>query len=635
MNRLLRGLGLGLAIVVGFLLVSAQTPTGPSTVYRNLVLDYRGNGNDQANNDSALSAAVTFMNARGGYTFVPRGAYRHNTVIPELTCKGCGFIGEGSGTRSDSSNAGPGTATGSVFRLNAATGNTLTIATTARGVVVRDIAFWPVVKRTSGFEIVDKGHHSSIDGVSCSYIYNCLQVGAGSVGSNVRRLRVFGMWGDYGVQYQGTGNASQLSLWSQGNALDDAICYNPYNTYEPAASGNGRVAGAWATGASVAQYEIRSANSYWWQANNAGTTLGSGSGPTITSLYTNAGDPTTTYFTDNGITWRMVGKVGNSCINFDGTAVGIWVSKVQALTTDYGFTISNGVGVDTPPQSITIRDSMADHNIGHGVYATAGYMIRLTDNDLVLSATGRGFHGTNGFTGELALTGNKVWKNALDGVLLPPITSLHGTVTGNRIVGNGYLTSDTYDGLVVGNATQVMVLGNFIGPAYGAVAGTQRYAINIGASADYFTIGTNNLTGNGTGDILNAAGRSATKQLPGGLSKATTLTRAFATASGDVAYTGCGFRPSAVLFFGGQAGGSAITLMGIADMAAATGPTGQQSMSVPGTYNIAANVLVLGSGGNDQTAVLKSIDATGFTLTWTKTGAPGGADATVPYLCLQ
>jgi hypothetical protein len=112
-------------------------------------------------------------------------------------------------------------------------------------------------------------------------------------------------------------------------------------------------------------------------------------------------------------------------------------------------------------------------------------------------------------------------------------------------------------------------------------------------------------------------------------SKVITLTRSFATASGDISYTGVGFRPIALIAFGSQANGSPVTFLGIVDSALEC-----QNLNTATTHDVTARFLVLGSGGHDQTAIVKSYDADGFTLTWTKTGFPGGPDASIAVLCL-
>ena len=122
------------------------------------------------------------------------------------------------------------------------------------------------------------------------------------------------------------------------------------------------------------------------------------------------------------------------------------------------------------------------------------------------------------------------------------------------------------------------------------------------------------------------------------LSKVIYFTRDMTAATGDVAYTGVGFTPKSIIFLGsinGTATGGAIGLAG-------SGIT-QDGMTivVNGALNFGAwaNATTAcfsinnGAGGTDQTAKVKTFDADGFTITWTKNGSPTGTGQVIA-LCL-
>jgi len=103
--------------------------------------------------------------------------------------------------------------------------------------------------------------------------------------------------------------------------------------------------------------------------------------------------------------------------------------------------------------------------------------------------------------------------------------------------------------------------------------------------------------------------------------KLKTESRLAATASGDVAYTGYGFQPTSLIVIAG--GSNKTKSTGLADV----------NLAEVAVYQIGAqDHLALASqlihmefsAGNGQTAVLKTLDADGFTLTWTKSGTGGG-----------
>lgn len=115
-----------------------------------------------------------------------------------------------------------------------------------------------------------------------------------------------------------------------------------------------------------------------------------------------------------------------------------------------------------------------------------------------------------------------------------------------------------------------------------------------------------------------------------------TATRDDAAASGDVSYTGAGFQPTAVICFAICAGAGQQFSLGMADDSLAEMCV-YQRIDAPG-YLLPETTLfinVLASVGNGQSAVLKTLDVDGFTLTWTKAGTPNANDITLIFLCLR
>jgi len=102
--------------------------------------------------------------------------------------------------------------------------------------------------------------------------------------------------------------------------------------------------------------------------------------------------------------------------------------------------------------------------------------------------------------------------------------------------------------------------------------------------------------------------------------------RDVSTASGDQVITGVGFQPKALIVMGvGASGTTDKIVFGMADSSLAemaifeqTGPTYQRNTTK------LISLYHYGGAGNYLTAVLKTFDVGGFTLTWTKTGAPTG-----------
>lgn len=108
-------------------------------------------------------------------------------------------------------------------------------------------------------------------------------------------------------------------------------------------------------------------------------------------------------------------------------------------------------------------------------------------------------------------------------------------------------------------------------------------------------------------------------------------TRTLDAADGDVSYTGYGFRPTALIILAGFGGGAPLSVgfgdVNLAEMCLYNAPPSAAEWT---RFTISTNTIVYmqTSTGNYAVAVLKTLDADGFTLTWTKTGTPTPGAAT-------
>jgi len=113
-----------------------------------------------------------------------------------------------------------------------------------------------------------------------------------------------------------------------------------------------------------------------------------------------------------------------------------------------------------------------------------------------------------------------------------------------------------------------------------------------------------------------------------------TFTRAMGAASGDVAYTGVGFKPTAIIFLASLAnkGWSVGFDDGTVHCALFSYGTGPVLFTLVATSSI---YVVEDATPKSQGAIVKTLDADGFTLTWAIEGTPATANATVYYLALR
>lgn len=143
----------------------------------------------------------------------------------------------------------------------------------------------------------------------------------------------------------------------------------------------------------------------------------------------------------------------------------------------------------------------------------------------------------------------------------------------------------------------------------------------------------NTLTYSGTDGSTVAFGAGGTVLYSGSStlsSKLISLTRAPGTSSGSVSYTGVGFTPTSIIFFGAPGGTTNVGFIGLVDSARSGA-----SLYDLGAPTIAVAAVAVGAVGALQSATVSSYDADGFTLAWTKTGSPGGADYTIYALCFR
>lgn len=118
--------------------------------------------------------------------------------------------------------------------------------------------------------------------------------------------------------------------------------------------------------------------------------------------------------------------------------------------------------------------------------------------------------------------------------------------------------------------------------------------------------------------------------------KVGTFSRDMTAVSGNVAYTGVGFKPKAVIFLATVSNTSRMSI-GVDD--------GTNRGDVLDQYPVLANsyasstshciAMVEGNNVTFQTASINSMDADGFTLAWVKDGSPSAANANIIYLAFR
>jgi len=137
-----------------------------------------------------------------------------------------------------------------------------------------------------------------------------------------------------------------------------------------------------------------------------------------------------------------------------------------------------------------------------------------------------------------------------------------------------------------------------------------------------------------SGYVLTSGGANAVPSFQAAASVSSrvvnTIVRAAAAGSGDVSYTGAGFAPSAIILLAFNEDDVNGISIGVGDSAAREGDIEFYLGGTDGQE--AARIAQVGGGSNGQHASLKTMDADGVTLTWTKYGAGRQAHFTILYL---
>jgi hypothetical protein len=116
-------------------------------------------------------------------------------------------------------------------------------------------------------------------------------------------------------------------------------------------------------------------------------------------------------------------------------------------------------------------------------------------------------------------------------------------------------------------------------------------------------------------------------------------------ANGDVAYTGIGFVPTSIIFrsmaiSGANVDGFVDSAKGMRRLFMMMDNAGTGAIIVETSTTDCLGITSVGDGNvtpdsTGQTAVLKTFDSDGFTLTWTKHGSPSPATVTIIALCYK
>lgn len=123
--------------------------------------------------------------------------------------------------------------------------------------------------------------------------------------------------------------------------------------------------------------------------------------------------------------------------------------------------------------------------------------------------------------------------------------------------------------------------------------------------------------------------------------KIITVSRVMDAAGGDVATTGVGFAPDLIVFIAAK-NAVALSALSCGIWVPDVGDTNQRMFYLSpsilaSSFSLASSraIILDEGGGAKQSAIVKSSDADGFTLTWVKDGSPSNVTAYVFAVCFK
>jgi len=428
-----------------------------------------------------VNAAIAAANAGTGAKrlLFRAGTYTFSAALTTITANNVVLEGEGDYNG------------GTTFNFTTTTGNDITISGAHSG--VRGVYFATTARKTSGYSVKLLGFRSFVDQVRMDYVFNGVHVADGATEARIGTIHFRYLLGTRGVLFGGTAGARCYRL-----VIDDIAADNPLPLTHPAPSG----VKTWATATAYSLNDMTLVNSKVYQCTTAGTSAGSGSGPSGIPG-TGGSDAFSTTITDGTCVWKFVYDGDLKWIVQESYAYSLVVNKAALINGYTSFVQADAAATGTSyPTWATFWDLESDHPFDVGVLLERGEGFDASGPWISSSMRAQGMVFGANHRGEITVRGHRVFGNAKEGILhnAGPDNVL---VTGGRVGDNSVLTADTYDGVAVAaDATHFSYQGNFLGDSPSVAGNNQRYSliVNTGAS-DYYVVADNIVQGSTTGGV--------------------------------------------------------------------------------------------------------------------------------------
>lgn len=438
------------------------------------VKSYGAVADNATDNATAFSNAYTALVAAGGGTlFFPGvGIYRASS-FPSIvaTSQPIRLLGDGV-------NRGDGYGT---TLAHTATSGDFIAADGVGYFRIENMSFAPVNRKTSGYEIsITGGFACSLSRVRIDKAFNGIYV-LGSDTYHFDQVEVRRLLGTRAFLYEGdaTHGGGGLSL---RESLADL--------------GSGNQSKTWAISTAFSLDDVVKTNGKFYICSTAGTSLGSGTGPSGFPSGTTAASAFSGTISDGTAAWQFLFADGATGFELGSYVGSVTMYSAVFLGGLYGIKMTDATAAH-PPSFLTMFDVECD-----GVQGTSACAIRLERGSTVLASNifvgncrdGDGIQIGANFSGVVSIGNSTIGGNAGDGINIAAGGS-HFIFNNNMIGGNGFTGSGS--GISISGAvTHVVIQGNRMG-LFTGVSNTQQHAVFTTADAsDYLVITDNDMQGN-------------------------------------------------------------------------------------------------------------------------------------------